>query len=77
MFQDILISPVIFFEAIISSFVLPKFISFNPDYGNAASGAVLTGLAVTGIIPEIKSFIKLLSLSQPITLCPLLALAAK
>jgi len=59
MFQDILISPVIFIESIISSFILPKATSINPDYANAASGAMLSGLAVTGIIPEIDSFIGL------------------
>ena len=59
MFQDILISPVIFIESILSSFILPKATSVNPDYGNAAAGAILSGLAVTGIIPEISSFIGL------------------
>ena len=59
MFQDILISPVIFVESIISSFLLPKATTINPDYANAASGAMISGLAVTGIIPEIDSFIGL------------------
>ena len=59
MFQDILISPIIFVESILSAFLLPKATSVNPDYSNAASGAVLSGLAVTGIIPEINSFIGL------------------
>lgn len=60
MFQDILISPVIFLESVLSSLILPKATSVNPDYGIAASGAILSGLAVTGIIPEINSFLGLI-----------------
>jgi len=59
MFQELFISPIIFLESILSSFILPKATSINPAYGNAASGAILSGLAITGIIPEIKSFIGL------------------
>ena len=59
MFHELLISPIILLESIFSSFILPKATSINPEYGNAASGAILSGLAITGIIPEINSFIGL------------------
>ena len=59
MFHDILFSPIIFLESIVASFVLPKATSINPVYGSAATGSILSGLAITGIIPEINSFIGL------------------
>ena len=60
MFQDLLIFPILFIESVFSAFILPKSNSVNPDYGNAAAGSIMTGLAVTGIIPDINSFIGLL-----------------
>lgn len=60
MFHDLLISPILFVESLFSTFVLSKVTSINPVYGNSASGAILSGLSVTGIIPEIESFIGLI-----------------
>lgn len=60
MFQELLFSPIIFLESILSSFFLPKATFVNPVYGNTASGAILSGLAIIGIIPQIESFIGLL-----------------
>ena len=59
MFREIFISPILFLESLACCFLLPKVTSIDPVYGSAASGAVLTGLAVTGILPEIESFVGL------------------
>jgi hypothetical protein len=56
MFKEIFISPVLFVEAMAGCLILPKLTSVNPVYGNAASGSILTGLAIVGIIPQIDTF---------------------
>lgn len=56
MFKDIYIAPVLFLESILGCFMLPKIASINPAYGTSMSGGLLTGFAVSGIIPQIHSF---------------------
>ena len=56
MFQEILISPILFVEAVFGCLVLPKITSVDPVYSSSVSGGVLTGLSTIGIMPQIHSF---------------------
>ena len=56
MFRDMYIAPIMFVEALFGCLLIPKIASVNSIYGNGLSGGVLTGLAVSGIIPNIETF---------------------
>ena len=76
MFNHLYLAPLLFVESLIGCFVLPKLTSVNPSYSSSLTGGILSGLAVTGILPEIQSFNGYLNIAESSS-AALIAQAAK